>query len=107
MEETPCTTAKKGAAWFPYDDSDRQNRSRANRLKAAKAAELCRTQCPLATQRRCARKALETPIAAYGIWAGVELPGISHRFKDELAAGKALLRRIADGELDPRELTAS
>jgi WhiB family redox-sensing transcriptional regulator len=38
------------------------------------------------------------------IWAGVKLPGGQYRKREQLAQAHAALRRIAAGEISPRQL---
>ena len=40
----------------------------------------------------------------YGVWAGVKLPGGQYRKREQLAQAHETLRRIADGEVNPREI---
>jgi WhiB family redox-sensing transcriptional regulator len=73
---------------------------RAARLsETARAA--CLLRCPLAQQRRCAREALHQDVA-YGVWAGVQLPGDLPRKIPVLNAQREILRGIAEGTIDPR-----
>ncbi|MBB5163551.1 WhiB family transcriptional regulator [Mycobacterium sp. AZCC_0083] len=73
--------------------------------RAARLSETARTacllRCPLAQQRRCAKEALHQEIA-YGVWAGVQLPGDLARKIPVLNAQREILRGIADGTIDPR-----
>jgi WhiB family redox-sensing transcriptional regulator len=39
-----------------------------------------------------------------GVWAGVKLPGGQHRKRDQLARAHDVLRRIAAGEINSRQL---
>jgi len=41
------------------------------------------------------------------VWAAVKLPGGQYRKRHELARAHDVLRRIADGTLNPRELPES
>jgi hypothetical protein len=40
----------------------------------------------------------------YGVWAGVKLPGGQYRKREQLARAHAILRRIAAGEVNSRQL---
>lgn len=40
----------------------------------------------------------------YGVWAGVKLPGGQYRKREQLAQAHEVLRRIAAGEINAREL---
>jgi WhiB family redox-sensing transcriptional regulator len=51
----------------------------------------------------CARYAVENR-EEYGVWAGVKLPGGQYRKREQLAAAHDTLRRIAAGEINPRQL---
>jgi WhiB family redox-sensing transcriptional regulator len=57
----------------------------------------------LAQQRLCAKYAVENR-EEYGVWAGVKLPGGQYRKREQLAQAHATLRRIAAGEISPRQL---
>ena len=41
------------------------------------------------------------------MWAGVKLPGGQYRKRAQLAHAHDVLRRIADGQINPRELPES
>jgi WhiB family redox-sensing transcriptional regulator len=73
--------------------------------RAARLSETARTacllRCPLAQQRRCAKEALNQDVA-YGVWAGVQLPGDLARKIPVLNAQREVLRGIAEGTIDPR-----
>jgi WhiB family redox-sensing transcriptional regulator len=73
--------------------------------RAARLSETARTacllRCPLAQQRRCAKEALNQDVA-YGVWAGVQLPGDLARKIPVLNAQREILRGIAEGTIDPR-----
>lgn len=73
--------------------------------RAARLSETARTacllHCPRAQQRRCAREALNQDVA-YGVWAGVQLPGDLARKIPVLNAQREILRGIAEGTIDPR-----
>lgn len=104
MYQQPC--ASDPDLWFGYPDDDEGDGSakgRAYEAAALEARTLCLRRCPLAQQRRCARYAVEHG-EAYGVWAGVKLPGNQYRKRHELARAHELLTRIANGELTPREL---
>jgi len=57
----------------------------------------------LAQQRRCAQYAI-THREEYGVWAGVKLPGGQYRKREQLARAHDVLRRIAAGEINSRQL---
>jgi WhiB family transcriptional regulator, redox-sensing transcriptional regulator len=102
----PC--AANPDLWFGYSDDDGTDKdgtakARAYETAAIEARALCLRRCPLAQQRRCARLAIEQD-EEYGVWAAVKLPGGQYRKRDELARAHETLRRIADGEVNPREL---
>jgi WhiB family transcriptional regulator, redox-sensing transcriptional regulator len=40
----------------------------------------------------------------YGVWAGVKLPGGQYRKREQLARAHDVLRRIAAGEINSRQL---
>lgn len=65
-----------------------------HQAEVARVEQLCRTQCPLAKQVGCARKALKNG-ENWGTWAGVTLPGTSSCKKAAQAAAKERLRLIA------------
>jgi WhiB family redox-sensing transcriptional regulator len=73
--------------------------------RAARLSETARTaclvRCPLAQQRRCAKEALNQDVA-YGVWAGVQLPGDLARKVPVLNSQREILRGIAEGTIDPR-----
>ena len=102
--QPPCATNPD--LWFGYGDdgaADGAAKARVYEQSAVEARLICLRRCPLALQRRCAALALERG-EEYGVWAGVKLPGGQYRKRDELARSRALLRRIAAGEINPREL---
>ena len=104
MELLPCTTDPD--LWFGYCDDDNADgiaKSRVYEAAALTARTLCLRRCPLAQQRRCAAYALEGQ-EAFGVWAGVKLPGGQWRQRHELDRARGLLRRIAAGEVTPREI---
>ena len=95
--------------WFGYADDDASDgaaKARAYERSATRARTICLRQCPLAQQRDCARQAVEAG-EEYGVWAGVKLPGGQYRKRHQLAHARAVLRRIADGAVNPRELAES
>ncbi|MBP8272000.1 MAG: transcriptional regulator, partial [Sphaerotilus sp.] len=63
-------------------------------------------RCPLAQQRLCAGRAVAGG-EEYGVWAGVKLPGGQYRKRAQLAHAHEVLRQIADGGINPRELPES
>ncbi|MCV7191749.1 WhiB family transcriptional regulator [Mycolicibacterium brumae] len=104
MDHQPC--AADPDLWFGYpddDDTDGQAKARAYELASLEARTACVRRCPLAQQRRCAGYAVEQG-EAFGVWAGVKLPGNQYRKRHELARAHQLLAQIAAGEITPREL---
>ncbi|MGV0635934.1 WhiB family transcriptional regulator [Mycolicibacillus trivialis] len=100
----PCS--ENPDLWFGYADDDNGDgaaKARAYERSAARARLLCLRRCPLAQQRRCAGYAVEHG-EEYGVWAGIKLPGGQYRKRGELARAHAVLRRIAAGEVNPRQL---
>lgn len=100
----PCSTNPE--LWFGYADDDTADgaaKARVYEQSAAEARLICLHRCPLAQQRRCAALAVERR-EEYGVWAAVKLPGGQYRKREELARVRAVLRRIAAGEINPREL---
>lgn len=102
----PC--AANPDLWFGYNDDDGSDKdgtakARAYETAAIEARAMCLRRCPLAQQRVCARLAIEQD-EEYGVWAGVKLPGGQYRKRGELARAHETLRRIAAGEVNPREL---
>jgi WhiB family redox-sensing transcriptional regulator len=92
--------------WFGYNDDDGGDgaaKARAYEQSATEARLLCLRRCPLAQQRRCAGYAVEHG-EEYGVWAGVKLPGGQYRKRHQLAQAHAVLRRIAAGEINSRQL---
>lgn len=83
---SPCE-AGDAEDWFIEEPHNHQ-------AEVDRVEQLCRTQCPLAKQVECARKAL-TNGENWGTWAGVTLPGISPCKKRAQAAAKERLRLIA------------
>ncbi|MGI9125178.1 MAG: WhiB family transcriptional regulator [Mycobacterium sp.] len=107
MDIRPCATEPD--LWFGYADDDTSDgaaKARAYEQSATRARTICLRRCPLAQQRQCARQAVEAR-EEYGVWAGIKLPGGQYRKRHELARAHAVLRRIADGVLTPRELPES
>lgn len=107
MDIRPCSADPD--LWFGYADDDSGDgaaKARAYEQSATRARAICLRRCPLAQQRECARRAVEGG-EEYGVWAGVKLPGGQYRKRHELARAHAVLRRIADGELTPRQLPES
>lgn len=100
----PCSLNPE--LWFGYpddDDGDGAAKARAYEQSATEARLLCLRRCPLAQQRRCARYAVEHR-EEYGVWAGVKLPGGQYRKREQLARAHDVLRRIAAGEINSRQL---
>lgn len=100
----PC--AANPELWFGYPDDDSADgaaKARAYERSATEARLLCLRRCPLAQQRLCAQRAIEHG-EEYGVWAGVKLPGGQYRKREQLAQAHAVLRRIAAGEINARQL---
>jgi WhiB family transcriptional regulator, redox-sensing transcriptional regulator len=100
----PCSINPE--LWFGYtddDDGDGAAKARAYEQSATEARLLCLRRCPLAQQRRCAGYAVEHG-ESYGVWAGIKLPGGQYRKRHQLAEAHAVLRRIAAGEINSRQL---
>lgn len=107
MDIRPCSTDPD--LWFGYADDDASDgaaKARVYEQSATKARTVCLRRCPLAQQRRCARQAIEAG-EEYGVWAGVKLPGGQYRKRHQLARAHEVLRQIADGLVNPRELPES
>ncbi len=107
MDHRPCSTEPE--LWFGYADDDASDgaaKARAYEQSATKARAICLRRCPLAQQRQCARQAVEAG-EEYGVWAGVKLPGGQYRKRNQLAHAREVLRKIADGVINPRELPES
>lgn len=107
MDIRPCSADPD--LWFGYADDDASDgaaKARVYEQSAAKARTICLRRCPLAQQRRCARRAVEGG-EEYGVWAAIKLPGGQYRKRHQLARAHAVLRAIADGEINPRELPES
>ena len=104
MDYRPCSTEPE--LWFGYTDDDASDgaaKARVYEQSATKARTICLRRCPLAQQRQCARQALEAG-EEYGVWAGVKLPGGQYRKRHQLARAHEVLRDIAAGLINPREL---
>lgn len=100
----PCSTNPD--LWFGYADDDAADGTAKARLYEQSAAEarlICLRRCPLAQQRRCAALAVQRG-EEYGVWAGLKLPGGQYRKRHELARAHAVLRGIAAGEINARQL---
>ena len=103
---TPCS--KDPDLFFgghtEYVGQTRGGPSLAMKDRAKHQSDLARTQClrhcPLAQQRACAQLALDSG-AAYGVWAGVQLPGGQTRKIPALNAKREILAGIASGSIDP------
>ena len=92
--------------WFGYADDDTADgtaKARVYEESSAAARLICLRRCPLEQQRRCAALAVAHG-EEYGVWAGVKLPGGQYRKRADLARAHDVLRRIASGEVNPREL---
>ncbi|MGH3958635.1 WhiB family transcriptional regulator [Mycobacterium sp.] len=100
----PCSINPE--LWFGYTDDDGGDgaaKARAYEQSATRARLLCLRRCPLAQQQRCAGYAVEHG-EEYGVWAGVKLPGGQYRKRHQLAQAHTILRRIAAGEINSRQL---
>src|SRR5947209_1440328 len=100
----PCSVNPE--LWFGYADDDGGDgaaKARAYELSATEARILCLRRCPLAQQRVCAQYAVENR-EEYGVWAGVKLPGGQYRKREQLARAHDVLRQIAAGEINSRQL---
>lgn len=100
----PCTANPE--LWFGYPDDDAGDgaaKARAYERSATEARIQCLRRCPLAQQRLCAQRAI-THREEYGVWAGIKLPGGQYRKREQLAAAHEVLRRIAAGEINARQL---
>ena len=107
MNHRPCSTEPE--LWFGYADDDASDgaaKARVYEQAATKARAICLRRCPLAQQRQCAHQAVEAG-EEYGVWAGVKLPGGQYRKRNQLAHAREVLRKIADGVINPRELPES
>jgi WhiB family redox-sensing transcriptional regulator len=104
MLDHPCSANPD--LWFGYSDDDGSDgaaKARVYEQSAIEARTICLRRCPLAQQRLCAKYAAEHG-EEYGVWAGVKLPGGQYRKRHQLADAHALLRRIAAGDVNPRQL---
>ena len=102
--EHPCSAEPD--LWFGYaddDGGDNAAKAKAYEDAAIRARMICLRKCPLAQQRRCAGSAVNAA-EEYGVWAGVKLPGNQYRKRHELARAHDVLRRIAAGDISPRQL---
>ena len=100
----PC--AANPELWFGYPDDDSGDgaaKARAYERSATEARIQCLRRCPLAQQRLCAQRAVKHR-EEYGVWAGVKLPGGQYRKRAQLAAAHEVLRQIAAGEINARQL---
>ncbi|SON59773.1 Transcriptional regulator WhiB5 [Mycobacterium simulans] len=100
----PC--AANPELWFGYPDDDGGDgaaKARAYERSATEARIQCLRRCPLAQQRICAQRAIKHR-EEYGVWAGVKLPGGQYRKREQLAQAHDVLRRIAAGEINARQL---
>jgi WhiB family redox-sensing transcriptional regulator len=100
----PC--AANPELWFCYPDDDGGDgaaKARAYERSATEARIQCLRRCPLVQQRQCAQRAIAHR-EEYGVWAGVKLPGGQYRKREQLAAAHDILRRIAAGEINARQL---
>ena len=100
----PCTANPE--LWFGYPDDDGGDgaaKARAYERSATEARIQCLRRCPLAQQRQCAQRAIKHR-EEYGVWAGVKLPGGQYPKREQLARAHEILRRIAAGEINSRQL---
>ena len=107
MDIRPCSSDPD--LWFGYADDDASDgaaKARVYEQSATRARAICLRRCPLAQQRQCARQAVEAG-EEYGVWAGVKLPGGQYRKRHQLARAHAVLRQIAEGLINPRQLPES
>ena len=107
MDYRPCSLEPD--LWFGYaddDSSDGAAKARVYEQSATRARTICLRRCPLAQQRLCAGRAVAGG-EEYGVWAGVKLPGGQYRKRAQLAHAHEVLRQIADGRINPRELPES
>jgi len=107
MNTRPCSADPD--LWFGYADDDASDgaaKARVYEQSATRARTICLRRCPLAEQRLCARQAVEAG-EEYGVWAGVKLPGGQYRKRHQLAHAHVVLRQIAEGLINPRELPES
>ena len=107
MDVRPCSAEPD--LWFGYSDDDASDgaaKARVYEQSATRARAICLRRCPLAQQRDCASQAVAGG-EEYGVWAGVKLPGGQYRKRHQLARAHEVLRAIAAGTLNPRELPES
>ncbi len=107
MDYRPCSSEPD--LWFGYSDDDTSDgaaKARVYEQSATRARLICLRRCPLAQQRQCAARAVAAG-EEYGVWAGVKLPGGQYRKRHQLARAHRILREIADGQINPRELPES
>jgi WhiB family redox-sensing transcriptional regulator len=107
MNTRPCSADPD--LWFGYADDDASDgaaKARVYEQSATRARTICLRRCPLAHQRQCARQAVAAG-EEYGVWAGVKLPGGQYRKRHQLAHAHLVLRQIAEGLINPRELPES
>ena len=107
MNYRPCSTEPE--LWFGYADDDASDgaaKARVYEQSATKARTICLRRCPLAQQRDCAQRAIAAG-EEYGVWAGVKLPGGQYRKRHQLAYAHEVLRQVAAGLINPRELPES
>jgi len=100
----PCTSNPE--LWFGYPDDDEADgpaKARVYERSATEARVQCLRRCPLAQQRLCAQYAIKHS-EQYGVWAGVKLPGGQYRKRRQLAEAHEILRQIAAGEVNARQL---
>lgn len=100
----PC--ASNPELWFGYPDDDGGDgaaKARAYERATTEARIQCLRRCPLAQQRLCAGRALKHR-EEWGVWAGIKLPGGQYRKREQLANAHDLLRRIAAGEINARQI---
>lgn len=101
---SPCTANPELWFGFPDDDEgDGATKARAYEQSATEARIQCLRKCPLAQQRLCAQRAVAHG-EAYGVWAGVKLPGGQYRKREQLARAHRVLQRIAAGDINARQL---
>ena len=107
MDYQPCSSEPD--LWFGYSDDDTSDgaaKARVYEQSATWARMICLRRCPLAQQRQCAARAVDAG-EEYGVWAGVKLPGGQYRKRHQLAHAHRVLRDIAAGLINPRELPES
>ena len=100
----PCSANPE--LWFGYPDDDSGDgaaKARAYERSATEARIQCLRRCPLA-QQRAVRARRSSSREEYGVWAGVKLPGGQYRKREQLAQAHDVLRRIASGEINARQL---